>query len=389
MLTSLYPRQLGLLERPVPGRRFAWREKRGQLSVRIPPHAQTAAEAFHAAGFRTAAFVNQPALNASSTFARGFLDYYYPLTQDEIRLFCPGKRDHRLQDWKTLTHADISDGMLVRQCARWLEQHGKQRLFVWLHMLTPHVPYQPPAEFAPPAPEGGGKPAPSDLYDGEVRAVDAMIGELVAAIEQHVGLERSLIVFTSDHGEEFGDHGYFGHGHSLHQEVTRVPLILASPRILPARVIDEDVRILDIVPTIIDFAGLSGAATAAFEGVSLTSSVVGRTPDLPVYCEGMLYGNTQRCLTDDGFKLLFDEAESNVRLFDVQTDPLEREDLVSTKPQRVAVMMDRLNEMRSRLQQDFIAGIRRRPDRTSADELEQERQRTREALRSLGYVGDD
>ena len=59
----------------------------------------------------------------------------------------------------------------------------------------------------------------SDRYNGEIRAVDDMIGDLLKSIEKYVGLDRSLIVFTSDHGEAFGEHGMTEHGHTLHHEV--------------------------------------------------------------------------------------------------------------------------------------------------------------------------
>lgn len=396
MLTSFYPRQLDLLEKSAPqGKAFGPREGRAQTGVRIPPHAMTAAEMFRSAGFRTAAFVNQPALNFSSTFGRGFDDYFYPASKEEIRLFHPGKKDHLRQGWKTAaynqnwrtqTHADVSDAMLIEKLHRWLEPQGTSKIFVWLHMLTTHEPHNPPPAFAPTKRADGKQPPVGDLYNGEVRAVDAMIGDLIKAIEGTVGLDRSMIVLTSDHGQELNERGRVGHGHSLHEEVTRVPLIMAAPRSVSARTIDRYVRVIDILPTMLDYAGHADRFPDDAEGVSIANLVDARGPALPVFCEGMLYGNTQRALTQDGYKLILDAFDSSCQLYDLRSDAVEQKDLAGEQPQRVALMKTRMEETRAELQRAVEQVRRQRPDATSPEELQQERNRSREALRSLGYV---
>jgi arylsulfatase len=220
MLTALYPSQLGLVESPaLPGERFAWRERRGQEASTVPRYAQTLAQVLLGAGFKTAAFVNQPALNTMNGFERGFTDWYYPIGPDEI-VSLDRSTKHVNQDWApTLKVAERNDRMLAQKFDQWLGQHDpRDRMFVWLHLLTPHLPYTPNPKFMTDFTATQAPPSDSERYDAEVRAVDDIVGNIVQAIEKHVGLHRALIVFTADHGEAFGEHGMYEHGHTLHDE---------------------------------------------------------------------------------------------------------------------------------------------------------------------------
>ncbi|MFQ5491758.1 MAG: sulfatase, partial [Phycisphaerae bacterium] len=335
MLTSLYPRQLGMFEQPAPpGRRFEWRERRGQMSNTVPAYAPSIAQMMRSQGFRTAAFVNQPALNATPSFARGFTEYFYPVSKDKISRAEPdtGQRIH--QSWSTNLDSATTDEMLANKFAEWVGAHGREKLFAWVHLMAPHVPYAPPAPFAPP-PLPDGRPGSNfQRYDGEVRFTDDLVGRMIDAIERHVQLDRAAIILTSDHGEEFQDHGHHGHGHSFYREVNRVPLIVAAPSILAPKTIEADVRIIDIAPTILKLAGVDRFSDG-LSGTSLLSVISGRSRPLPVFAEGKLYGNTQRCFVDNGFKLIAGEVDGRLELYDVVADPAELNNLAAQLPRRV------------------------------------------------------
>ncbi len=108
----------------------------------------------------------------------------------------------------------------------------------------------------------------TDWYDGSIRGMDVEMGRLFEQLRR-MGLdEKTLVVLTSDHGTEFHEHGRFWHGQSVYGELTNVPLIIRWPTRLPAaRVIDDLVQSIDIMPTMLDLSGL--AHPAGLQGQSL------------------------------------------------------------------------------------------------------------------------
>ena len=168
----------------------------------------------------------------------------------------------------------------VDETLEWLERIGPgDSFFVFLHVTDPHEPYLPPEDlrqrFAPDAAPGPGllrqnRPASAshstsdlkDLYDGEIAFVDEHFGRLLDELDRRGFLEDTLVVFVSDHGEEFLDHGRHGHGATLYQEQIHVPLIVRLPsglrRDADRSEVEAQVRQIDIVPTILDAIGVPG-----------------------------------------------------------------------------------------------------------------------------------
>jgi arylsulfatase A-like enzyme len=106
-----------------------------------------------------------------------------------------------------------------------------------------------------------------DAYDDCLVALDAQLGALVEALRSRGVLDRTVLIVTADHGEQFGEHGSFGHGLSLFDEEARVPLLIRAPGLAPAgRVVDEDVGLRDLAATALD---LSAAAAPSLPGRSL------------------------------------------------------------------------------------------------------------------------
>lgn len=384
MLTSLYPSQLGLVESPaLPGERFAWRDRRVQEKSTIPGYVQTLAEILRNAGFETAAFVNQPALNTRNGFERGFTDWYYPIGPGDIVALEP-RGKHIQQNWgPTLKVAERNDRLLAQEFERWLGQRDPRvQMFVWLHLLTPHLPYDPNPQFMPDPIAGRPPLSESDRYDAEVRAVDDIVGGIVHSIENRVGMDRALIIFTADHGEAFGEHGMYEHGHTLHDEVIRVPLIVVSSSFDPGAREEDYASTIDLMPTILDVIQRPEIAPTAMQGTTIVPRIFAGEVPPDVYAEGMLYGSTERAVISDGYKLMFDEQERRWTLFDVSADPNELTDMAQERPDRAQRMAKLLRDTYSRLVEDF----RRFQSQGSAEEHAIDPSDDLDALRSLGYI---
>ncbi len=174
----------------------------------------------------------------------------------------------------------------------WLENRPKEPFFLWVHYFDPHSPYHLREGFEELEPSGhaDNRPAPLDdemaerirSYDSEIAYADAHIGKLLGKIDE-LGLRDSTVVaLTSDHGESLGEHGYVGHGRSLSQGIVAIPLIMRYPGVIPAgQVIDDNVSLLDVTPTILDFTiGNQDEKDlpTAFAGRSLASAITAKEP---------------------------------------------------------------------------------------------------------------
>ena len=142
-------------------------------------------------------------------------------------------------------------------------------------------------------------------------------------------LDRSLVILTSDHGEELFDHGGFEHGHALYDEVLRVPLVLWAPWITPGRE-PAPVSLIDLAPTMLQAAGLEPSPDLT--GVSLPAQDGSSGDDdgrRPVVAEGLLYGPDTKTIIDWPFKAILELESGRVQLFNLDEDPAEEHDLAS------------------------------------------------------------
>jgi len=179
-----------------------------------------------------------------------------------------------------------------------------------------------------------------DLYDDEIRYFDGQLQELIEPWRDRGLLDRSLVVITSDHGEEFLEHNQVGHCRGVWDTLTRVPLIMRFPRIEDGRRIDAPVQLVDVVPTLLDELDFEVQGFTA-EGVSLTELIEGRPPDRQyAYTDQGRYR-----ATDDGrWQIILDGAESTATLFNLPLDPLAQRDLFSgshPEVERLRTALDR------------------------------------------------
>ncbi len=243
--------------------RSSWYE--GEMHV-LDPSLPTIATVLHGKGYRTAAFTNICYLSGIYGFDRGF--------------------DHFA--WEA--NGDGMAAITVREASRWLEDNiGNPRpFFMVIHFYDVHAPYSPPSPYDTVWTEDGVGPDSVDwwdvteegellnpeererlvgLYDGEIRWVDDQMGHLLTALRELDLAGSTVIMVTSDHGEEFLDHGWIGHGHTLYQEQLHVPLIISGPGILAGEVNHSVAGLWDIFPTITGLLGYGTPATV--EGTDL------------------------------------------------------------------------------------------------------------------------
>lgn len=184
-------------------------------------------------------------------------------------------------------------------------------------------------------------------YDAEISFVMQKISELLAQLD--LG-PRVLFVLTSDHGEAFFEHGYHGHSINLYESEVHIPLLIRFPEPGPvARRVREPVSIIDVMPTILDYLGIPIAPD--IQGRSLLSLARGESDPVPV----PVFGNLSRKRTDDlsfvrwgRWKLIRNNRANNLRLFDLDTDPREIDNLVGSKPRIVEKLVASLAAQRAR-----------------------------------------
>lgn len=294
---------------------------------------QTLAEILQQAGWRTGGFVGAFVLDARWGIAQGFEHFFddFDLTRfdnaasmDAIQR--PGNEVvDRALAWLT-ADGDTVGEKPSRQAPR------DQPFFAWVHLYDPHAPY------AAPEPYRSRFPATrSGAYDAEIAATDAQVGRLLDHLEQTGQLDDTLVIVLGDHGEMLGEHGEITHGFFVYEAATRIPLIVAGPGIAP-RVVDQQVRMVDVLPTIL--ARLRLASPEAVQGTDLSTLLAGGRQRLVALSESWFprhhYGWSELSAIQDGrFKLI---RAPRMELYDLGQDPGETTNLAASDPERVAAM---------------------------------------------------
>lgn len=354
------------------------RKDRRAVSV-LSDDFQTLAEILHAAGYQTAAFVANPFLQAEYGFSQGF------------EVYQAGVRENGYKG---------SD--LNRDVFAWLDQRDATRpLFLYVHYMDPHGPYDAPPELIDPLirrvdanpnkraldarqrqalhPQSylrktppGGIDAYNRLqgyqdywiagYEACVQESDLHVGDLFGELRRRGLWDRSYVILTSDHGEAFAEHGYWEHGPGQHQHQLHVPLILRWPGVLPAgRRVADNVRTIDILPTIMEQLRLT--ADNPTQGESLVKHIAGdrtRKTIVPFAEASKWLHLRQEAIVSGNSKLLRTTAGAMNRetgeitfgppthqLFDIAADPGETSDLLNkrtdTARQLIALMDEQLH----------------------------------------------
>lgn len=365
ILTGLYPSTHGAV----------------QVDSHLLDEALTLAEILQANGYATAGVVSHSLLSRRRGMGQGY------------ERFAEVVRQHQ--------HNYMTTGPVTDRALEFLEAlaSGEKPYFLFVHYFDPHYNYlrHPEYGFAPDSAgrlrgeedleelmgiEGELTPKEfgflADLYDEEVRFTDDGVARLLARLRELGLYERTLIVVTADHGEEFGEHGGLSHGRTLYDEIMRVPIVLREPgHTGRERVISTPVSLVALAPTILSLVGID-PAPFLFQGRSLAPLLSGRAPaDSVVYFEVdfdevLAY---KKGVVAGGYKLVRDETVGWVRLHEIESDPEERNNLASRTPEVVGRLMPLLDGIAAR--------ARALPPVAEPAPLDEQRL---ERLRSLGYV---
>jgi arylsulfatase A-like enzyme len=373
-LTSLYPTEVGVIT----GRQWTLDAMRVTL-----------AEALQVAGYRTQAYVTNGHLVPANGYDQGFDGYVAPepgrpYGLDRLRaetvvagLACQQNDQQpnvvcRLFDggYELLFDRFLvmeNEGNRVNALARrFIRLHRDEQFFLWLHYMEPHAAYRPREAF-------GGLPSSVDasrekflrawqpsnktypvalrdddvaallaLYDGEILDVDGWVGGIWDEIEAQGLADRTLLVLTADHGDEFGEHQEYGHGHTVYQELVWVPLIFVGAQVADeGRVVETPVPLLDIMPTLLDVAG--APLPEPVGGQTLLPVLRGEEPaERPIYseCPARRSSYDDKALRMGRYKLVYDVKLDRAELYDLQADPGEQNDLSAAEAQRTAAMRE-------------------------------------------------
>jgi len=369
------------------------------MSFALNETASTVAERFRAKGFRTEA-ITSAVLTSANLFERGF-DSFDDFVASPFRWLSAAALARKLSRFLPALNVPIEQraGDVVDKALPRLREGGS--LFLWLHFFDPHADYDPPPGFRdslpariPPPFDGTSAPlvainrgqlrlpSPAEvlvlrkLYDGEVSFLDDQIGRLRREIEKAGLASRTSIVFTSDHGEAFGEHGRFLHT-ALFEEVVHVPLIVWAPgRVRPGSRVETVVRGIDVAPTLAELGGLrwTGPGDAAS-----VLSLLGQEKSLfrPARSDcdiQVMYGEPGErtaSLLVWPWKLIYRPSDRRINLFNLDEDPGETRDVALSEKR----MADQLVEMLSAGETPYSLDRGRAPD---AETIRQ--------LRALGYM---
>lgn len=318
----------------------------------LNPEVELLAGPFQAAGYKTAGFFSAPFLHPVWGFSRGF-DIYMPGpdylgTMEAAEALAANRKSEEVDVIHSTSHTDNRTAEQVMDHAlTWLEQddHYREPFFLFLHLWDPHYDYFPPQEyrdlFLPP---GEGQVVGDELmqlerelspqelqelmalYDAEIRYTDDQLARLWSQLEEW-GIEDAIILaVTSDHGDEFLEHGERGHHLTLYEEVLHVPMVVRAPKLAPAgQRVQATVSNLDLAPTLLDLAGLPAwpertgrPLTPLWTGEEMADRQVPMDlvrPALKVELRGYRHGD---------LKTIFDSFGRNLEVFDLSLDPKEQ-----------------------------------------------------------------
>ncbi|MFO0619439.1 MAG: sulfatase [Polyangiaceae bacterium] len=224
------------------------------------------------------------------------------------------------------------------------EANTKGRFFAWYHFMDPHELYQPHEE------KSFGKKA-KPLYDGEIYYTDIYVKKLLDFVDAQPWGKRTVVVITADHGEAFNQHDIRTHGFELYDVVTRVPLIVHGPGVVP-RTIDEPRSMIDFAPTFLEIFGVK--ADPAFQGTSLVDEWRGgATParDVVTDLARTTDNDRRRTLIHGDWEIMeFGDADA-YKLFDLANDPDQDKDLSRKNKEKQAEMRDILKAEKAKIKE--------------------------------------
>jgi arylsulfatase A-like enzyme len=376
----------------------------------LNPAFTTLAESFQQAGYATGGFYGGPYLHAAFGLGQGFDEYKYCVESQagtfEADQVASWANDSNKQE---RTHTGVTNPLVYGAARDWMEDHDGAPFFAFVHFWDVHYDFTPPAPWDTrfdPAYEGpiDGRHFFRDnvtynprmsrrdlvhlkaLYDGEIGWTDTFLGKLRADLEAWGLAENTILAITSDHGTEFFDHGLKGHRQTLFDEVVHVPFVLWAPgRIDGGRVVEQQTRVIDLGPTLLELADIPGREGVM--GESLVTLAKGGELDFDntAVCELFSVGRSLRAVRVQGGKFLRDEAEGArvpARWYDLGADPREKSPSTDFDTGRGAELQAAYGKALRKLSE----AIATRPGDSVPTDLSDE---VRAELAGNGYIGGD
>jgi len=337
---------------------------------------KTLAECLKENGYLTAAFTGSGSISGKWGFSKGF-DVY-----DETPTPLKKDRGH-----------DIP--IIFGKATSWMEKNKQSNFFLFFHTYNTHTPYSN-RYFADKEriPFWNTKKFINALYDSEIKTTDYYIGRLVRFLKNAGILKNTIIFILSDHGEDFGEHYPFemtgGHGHSLYQELLRIPFIVYHPSLKQVNMkIEERVRLIDVMPTALDALGLP--SPEGIEGKSILPLLAGKTLKMPeyFYAEATCFGPERKAVIGKRFKYIYTaypDAQRTERkispvsmneLYDIIDDPDEKNNIYDKKSSTALELKKELTGFMGRLKEKHKSAP---VENINVDE------KLKARLRALGYI---
>jgi arylsulfatase A-like enzyme len=340
LFTSLYPSKHGVLNKYT-----KFDEGQGVISnlSKTCPNCLTLAQLLKSNGYATLAFTGDAGVGSEYGFDKGF-DYYY--------------------NNKTFGGFETS----FAEASKWLQSNKDEKFFLFIHGYDCHGSFESATDkqfFSNNdyrGPYQGTRNEYQNLrnltiyditldmskedvafwniwYDNKVRNADSRVSNFLSDLESLDLLNNTIIVITSDHGNEFYDHKGFDHGHTLYDELIRVPLIIYVPN-HDGKVIEQQVRLVDVMPTLLELleAKVSEKAQNQMQGTSLVPMMQGKRIDLDAFSETdyLLLSFKRSLRTHDGWKIIYTVNTNEKELYNLNTDPFEQKNLIKENPTKAA-----------------------------------------------------
>jgi len=298
VFTSLYPHEHGAI---------SW-------SANLSDECLTLAELLRNRNYSTFAIQTNPSITEKHNFKQGF-QHYQEMVMEKGE-------------------------MVTLNFNAWVKKKRKAPFFAYLHYMDTHVPYNAPREFGQifglddKSLFTPGEFQTADvrllneiglsdedkrdlvsLYEGAIKYFDLNFGWIIDNLKKRGILDKTIIILTADHGEEFWEHGGFAHGHRLYTEVMHVPLIMKHSTRLPSKRINSFVQLIDLFPTILRMSGIR--YDLSYRGHDLIRPAFrNKQADEEIYMEAVLYGPKKKALIKDGWMLIKNLKEKRADTFD-------------------------------------------------------------------------
>jgi arylsulfatase A-like enzyme len=342
---------------------------------RVPQDVTTLAEALHGQGFRTSAFVDGGYMAAGFGHDQGF-DSYLDFQNTGLEKIAPA-------------------------VDRWLEENAAtESFFLLIHTYDVHWPYDPPEPYRSMFLAGLAAPTPGfeptaefmealrrdkprklpendleyakALYDASIRYVDAWFGKFLERVKDLGLLERATIVFLSDHGEEFQEHGSVGHDR-LYATVTRIPLLLRLPGGVQAGSVSQVVEGIDVMPTLLELTGIP--VPSRIQGRSLLPLRRGERNRWQIAISESPFFGERRAIAAGNYRLILTRQTGRSEIYRFRNDPDEQIDVTANEPQATVRLRQILEDWQQMIETSTYT--------QASGQLDAD---TREQLKALGYV---